>query len=400
MKRVLEMARSVHHLDFPGIVVGFGCLLTLTACGVRTDLSVPNVSQRDTNSAIGSSSPVVAQPTPSPAVYPIPESPSGAAGSPTNPIGAPVDSYTECASLEEVPASTLSVTIVNTGFAQPCYVISSSAASTITISDNATNSTTGLTIPASFTLSTSSAPVVSQVVGTGAGVPSEPGVTIVQQTPAPLVNLQNALFQSATAPDSTPVTVSSPDLPAGQYLMQVPEMAQLPAAVLTITAGSIPDAERTRAAPITKAVTVDVAGAKRLEASVGISAALEAAFQEWAGLGASCSVYVNPTSIELAYLNPTATYWATASVTPEQDCSQTDRLELFGSSSDLRAVFEEQGTGKWQMNEEEGSPFPCPAPGGRAPGYGNAALPPAVLSVWQLSYPLDCGFPVYPQPAH
>ena len=48
------------------------------------------------------------------------------------------------------------------------------------------------------------------------------------------------------------------------------------------------------------------------------------------------------------------------------------------------------------MNEEGGSPFPCPAPGGMAPGAGNGALPAPALAAWRLSYATNCAFPSYP----
>jgi hypothetical protein len=52
------------------------------------------------------------------------------------------------------------------------------------------------------------------------------------------------------------------------------------------------------------------------------------------------------------------------------------------------------------MNDEGGIPFPCPAPGGDAPGPFNGSLPPPVLAAWGFTYATNCASVYYPvQPA-
>ena len=55
-------------------------------------------------------------------------------------------------------------------------------------------------------------------------------------------------------------------------------------------------------------------------------------------------------------------------------------------------VFERPPHQPWIMNDESGRPFPCPAPGGDTPHYGNGALPAQIVALWHMKYATNCAF--------
>lgn len=59
-------------------------------------------------------------------------------------------------------------------------------------------------------------------------------------------------------------------------------------------------------------------------------------------------------------------------------------------------IFQQNAGGAWAMNDEGGYPFPCPAPGGAAPGPNNGALPPEVVKAWHRKYEANCANVIYP----
>lgn len=122
------------------------------------------------------------------------------------------------------------------------------------------------------------------------------------------------------------------------------------------------------------------------------------------------AVAVVSNSIQLAKVNATGVSWAIAQFEPLSACkfvnlpgaNQTglnylDPHSLPGLAGSPIAVFERPDNGQWVMNGEGGAPFPCPAPGGAAPGPGNGAIPQQVLTAWNLSYAANCSSVSYPR---
>lgn len=141
---------------------------------------------------------------------------------------------------------------------------------------------------------------------------------------------------------------------------------------------------------------------------------LELAFVNWEQLPASCPVKILPGTASIASIKATGASWAIASFAPLPTCTEHVPPPAVGPPPVITpnevgpftetagppvGVFERSGTGAWVMNEEGGYPFPCPAPDGAAPGRGNGAFPPQVLTAWKLPYARNCGNgPLYPSP--
>lgn len=138
-----------------------------------------------------------------------------------------------------------------------------------------------------------------------------------------------------------------------------------------------------------------------------IAAQLNLTFQGREGLPPTCPVVELPGTAKLATINSTGVSWAIATFGAAPQC-QIFRGPVVGSTSNRSVpvdprqarpfmesppptgVFEQQPGGKWLMNQEGGYPFPCPAPGGAAPGSGNGSIPSNVLHAWGLTYAANC----------
>lgn len=145
-----------------------------------------------------------------------------------------------------------------------------------------------------------------------------------------------------------------------------------------------------------------------------VASELDRAFQAWEKLPATCPVVEIPGTSRLATIDATGVSWATAQFAPAPGC-QVFRAPVSGSTSNQftpvdprqfgpfsttvppRGVFEQPSSAPWQMNDEGGSPFPCPAPGGAAPGLDNGSIPKDVLQAWGLSYASHCELVNYPR---
>lgn len=348
-----------------------------------------------------------AEPLPGPLTDQAADSPSGVLGSGTNPLGSPRRSLATCDAQPTSASGALSVSVSNSGFSQDCYRLSLNAPTAVQLTDTATNAATGLTIPVELALTTLTKPVVTQVAGSGQ--PRQmPGLT-VPSDPEPYVDLRNALFTSPTAPDTNPVSFTLPPLAVGHYLLQLPTLPLAPAAVITVAVGTSPPAPA--APPVTTSTTIaSTADVKVPTATTADRQALEAAFATWERLPATCPGSIVPNSDRYALVRDVE--WAMATFGPAATCTQTlapataggptrsvdpMRVGPFAETNGLPvAVFEKQPGGSWVMNEEGGSPFPCPAAGGMAPGPGNGAVPAPALAAWGLSYAANCAFPSYP----
>lgn len=155
------------------------------------------------------------------------------------------------------------------------------------------------------------------------------------------------------------------------------------------------------------------AGVTGITASAADKAGLAKAFATWEFLPATCpadAVMVVPGSLRLATINASGVSWAIASFEPSSNCMDfdlpgagqigrqpVDPHQLAGFYGSPLAVFERASGGQWVMDEEGGAPFPCPAPGGAAPGPGNGAIPLQVLTAWNLAYAANCSMVVYPR---
>lgn len=141
-------------------------------------------------------------------------------------------------------------------------------------------------------------------------------------------------------------------------------------------------------------------------------AAITAAFNSWEILPATCQGVIIPGTLRIATVKSTGVSWAIAAFEPAPGCSANLAPASPGGPprplgpEQIRpwsyvpqptiGVFQRQPGQSWSMNSEGGRPFPCPAPGGRAPGPGNGALPPEVLVKWDLEYAPNCADVVYP----
>ncbi len=347
--------------------------------------------------------------TPLPATLPVPSLPTGALGSVTNPLGSPLAPLGKCAAAGQ-PASSLVLSIGNNGFSAPCYNISSRTATTVDLQNNVVNNATGLPVAVDVTISTLSKPVVAQVAGTGSAAKAMAGLTVPSQASA-ILNLNDALVTSPTATDDTPVVFALAALPPGQYLLQVPTVTSFRAAVLTVSSTA-----PTSGVPVgaSSGTSPNQTGARTISPSLSDTSGIVGAFQHWEHLPATCAAEMVAGSEKVAVTNA-GVEWAIARFMAAASCTYTldpgraggqqrsvapSRIGPFSEPSPPLGVFEKAGsTASWVMNDEGGSPFPCPAPGGAAPGNGNGAIPAAVLTTWRLAYPPNCAFPVYePEP--
>lgn len=374
----------------------------------RSDESIRVMSGAELSAPLEVTPAAPAVALPSPLTDPGSASPYGPLGSLTNPLGSPRRSLAACDAEPTTAAGIVSISVDNGGFPQDCYRVAAGASTLVQLADSATNPSTGLTIPVVLALSLVSKPVVTQVAGSGDNKPM-PGLT-VPSDPVPYVDMRNALFTSPTAPDRNPITFSLPPLELGQYLLQVPTLPLVPAAVVTVSAiGSAPPPSA--APPSTTSTTIaSTANVTVKQVTPGDRQALEVAFALWERLPATCPGSIVPGTERLARVG--GVEWAMARFGPAANCTHTlapavpggptrsvDPMQVgpFARTSGLPiAVFERQPDGRWLMNQEGGSPFPCPAPGGTAPGPGNGALPAAALAAWGLSYATNCAFPSYP----
>ena len=135
------------------------------------------------------------------------------------------------------------------------------------------------------------------------------------------------------------------------------------------------------------------------------------AFNSWEMLPTTCLAELISGSVRVATVPNTGASWAIANFRPPSDCVKTMRSRTPGATVTVPlaqigpwgrvpqppvGVFERMRGGAWVMNDEGGRPFPCPAPGGSAPGPGNGALPASVLATWHLKYASGCAEVVYP----
>lgn len=336
---------------------------------------------------------------------PIPDSPSGPFGSQSNPLGAPGESLAACMARKTTFSTGLKLTVTNTGFSNYCHNVPAKTGVKIQLTDEMTNSATGLTIPITIVLATPARPVVAQI----APIDSKafPGVTVTQR-PEPRVDLSQALFTSPTAPDKNPIVFDLPPLDPGHYLLQLPTAPRVPSALLVVASAVGPVDDPIFPAPTPSPDPGSIQPASLVQASAPDERALEEAFGSWERLPQTCPAVVVPGSARFAR-TPDGVGWAMAKFEPSPTCSYSmapvseggprrsvapNMIGPFGRSP--VGIFEQQPGGSWSMNQEGGRPFPCPAPGGVAPGPGNGSLPASVLVAWRLVYAPDCAFPTYP----
>ncbi len=138
-------------------------------------------------------------------------------------------------------------------------------------------------------------------------------------------------------------------------------------------------------------------------------AAITAAFNYWWDIPSTCLGLMNTGSLKVAEVSGVG--WAIATFRPPSDCVKNlnpafvggpprtepiSSIAPWGNPSPQDGVFERLPGANWRMNQSGGFPFPCPAPGGAAPGLPNGALPPAVLAKFNLKYAPDCANVHYP----
>ncbi len=128
------------------------------------------------------------------------------------------------------------------------------------------------------------------------------------------------------------------------------------------------------------------------------------------GLQATCPATPVAGTTRVATIDATGVSWAIARLTytpgnckiytvplagqTAKQVSGPDKLEPFANPE--TSVFERANGGPWYMTSQGGKPFPCPAPGGVAPGEGNGAIPKNVLDAWHMPYASNCADVVYP----
>lgn len=143
--------------------------------------------------------------------------------------------------------------------------------------------------------------------------------------------------------------------------------------------------------------------------------ALTLAFNKWEFLPSTCQAVMVPGTLKTATIPSSGVSWAIATFKRVAGCSYSEppaypggpprpiparQIGPWGRPSLPIGVFERQPGQAWSMNEEGGTPFPCPAPGGHAPGPSNGAIPPEVLAKWHLKYAPNCSnvsYPLQPQ---
>jgi hypothetical protein len=154
----------------------------------------------------------------------------------------------------------------------------------------------------------------------------------------------------------------------------------------------------------------DPAGVDVEKLSDSDAQALVEAFESWEDLPSTCPAEIVPNSAKVAVISRTGDSWAIAAFEPAPSCvfphvigpglptSTFDPQDHgpFVPGITTIGVFEGSGGNAWVMNEEGGAPFPCPAPGGAAPGPGNGAIPGSVLTAWGLAYAANCITVLYP----
>lgn len=136
-------------------------------------------------------------------------------------------------------------------------------------------------------------------------------------------------------------------------------------------------------------------------------AATLAAFVAYWNLPATCPVTLG-SPLRIAY-DSSGTGWSVAPVVPAPSCMlyrsplANERpgpgpgggyaipalsIEAFGTRQ--MATFSKGRGAGWVMDGLAGSPFPCPAPQGIAPGPTNGSLPSAVVRALGLHYATNC----------
>jgi hypothetical protein len=339
---------------------------------------------------------------------PIAASPSGATGSASNPLGSPGMSLAACQAQPVPISSSLAFTVSNNGFSQLCYHVAQGQSLSGVLTDNATSAESGLTIAVEIAISTVTKPVVAQQDISHTPMP---GLT-VPTVPIPAVNLQNAIFQSPSAPDANPISFTIAALNPGAYLVQLPTLPLVPSAIL-IVAGSTPS--QAPAGPTTSTTIGNPGDVTVGNPSSDLETQLISSFDAWEGLPTSCQAALVPGTVKVATIKATGAIWAIARFRPAPDCSvilapvtpggpgrsvPPNQVGPFAEQGGPLGVFESSPNGSWIMNEEGGSPFPCPAPNGAKPGEGNGAVPSDVLAAWGLSYAENCSFVSYPPQRH
>ncbi len=127
-------------------------------------------------------------------------------------------------SVQTRPSTSLDLTLTNSagGFAASCYYGVAGQPLRVTLVDNITNSSTGLTNPMAFTVSPVSAPDFGQLAGA-------PQRNLTRTRPA------STVFNSPTAPDTTPITFTIPALGAGQYYLALTTLPSAAPAILIMS---------------------------------------------------------------------------------------------------------------------------------------------------------------------
>jgi hypothetical protein len=156
-----------------------------------------------------------------------------------------------------------------------------------------------------------------------------------------------------------------------------------------------------------------VAAAELTTATPADLTALEAAAESYWLLPSTCRV-VPSGDVRMA-VDASGTQWALVLIVPATTClvweprltgtppgsgpggdypADLSHLEEFASTQD--STFMKPPGGMWTMGGLAGTPFPCPAPGGAAPGLGNGALPASVVRAFGLVPPSNCASVYFP----
>jgi len=397
-------------LVFAAVVIAAatGLVILVTSGSPRQGSQVSGPAEAPSET-LGTQPSVPLLPAPGPDTIAIPASPSGASGSTTNPLGSPAAALASCPALSAAPSS-ITFSVSGAGFSEACYQIPANASIGASLVDSIVNPSTKLTVVLDVTISSVTNPVVAQQVTPTTSVQA-PGLTYPTSA-FPLVVPSNAIYTSATATDDQPVSFTIPPLPPGQYLLQVPAVPTIGAAILSVggVMAASPTTTSSPAAPTTSTTLGSAApsGVTILASTPANQARIESAFKAWEMLPLSCQAQVVPGSDRYATDGATGVTWAIAKFQPSPTCTNTqmyaggpsqqvspDQIGPFEGGYSPLGVFEES-SGGWTMNEEGGSPFPCPALGGNLPGPGNAAVPPNILAAWGLPYASNCANVTYP----
>jgi hypothetical protein len=284
------------------------------------------------------------------------------------------------------------------GFSQSCYYGTAGKPLVVTLKDKIVNPSTGLTNPMAFWVSALADPVIVPDTGIAG--------TIAELT-------DNVLYASPTAPDGNPIMFTIPAAPKGKYYLQLSTLTTAPAAIMTLSANLGQGKSGGSSEPTVSGATTTIANDNGV--SVGSLRAddvanLGGAFEAWENLPSTCGAHVLAGTGRLATITSTGISWAIANFGPNPNCiakiggspgepTDTANPATFGPFHPNRpttGVFEHKPGASWEMNDEGGTPFPCPAPGGAAPGPGNGSLPASVVSAWHLTYATDCANVSYP----